>query len=118
MSLDGTVPFGYAPRLHAAIYLAHVGFGAYGNWVFTLGDGPKNLRFYVGAGLEIFVERRFDFALAGDFGVEWAFDQVPFTVGIDWRPSFRLTNGSDFNTGNWGFVARFMLGRGTFVSAD
>jgi len=118
VSVDGTVPIAHAPRLHAAVYLDRFGVAAYGNWVFNLGDGPKNLRFYAGAGPEIFIEHQFDLALAGDLGVEWAFDEVPITVGFDWRPSFRLTNGADFNTRNWGFVARFMLGRGTFVPAD
>ncbi len=117
-AIDGTLPIAQAPRLHAAVYLDRFGFGAYGNWVFNLGEGPRNLRFYAGGGPEIFTERQFDVAVAGDLGVEWAFGEVPVTLGFDWRPSLRLTNGTDLHTGNWGFVARFMLGRGTFVAAD
>ncbi len=117
-AIDGTLPIAQAPRLHAAVYLDRFGFGAYGNWVFNLGEGPKNLRFYAGGGPEIFTEHQFDVAVAGDLGVEWAFGEVPVTLGFDWRPSLRLTNGTDLHTGNWGFVARFMLGRGTFVAAD
>ena len=118
VSIDATVPFGYAPRLHAAVYLDRFGVAGYGNWAFNLANAPKNLKFYIGAGPELFFETRFDFAVAGDLGAEWVFDQVPVTVGFDWRPALRLTNGSDFHTGNWGFIARFMLGRGTFTSAD
>jgi hypothetical protein len=43
VSIDGTIPFGYAPRLHAALYLDHAGLGVYGNWGFVA-------RFMIGRG--------------------------------------------------------------------
>lgn len=117
VSVDATVPFGPAPRLHAAVYLDRFGLGAYFNWVFQLRDGPPNLKFYAGGGPELFLEHETDLAAAGDLGVEWAFE-FPLTVGFDWRPSLRLTNDSDFYTGNWGITARFRLGEGLFEPAD
>jgi hypothetical protein len=116
--VDATVPLGPAPRLHAALYLDRVGVGTYGNWAFRLDGGPQNLRFFAGGGPELFFEHQFDFAVAGDAGVEWAFEEVPVTIGFDWRPAFRLTNGTDFHSGNWGFTARFRFGAGSFVKAD
>ena len=59
-----------------------------------------------------------DATVAGDVGVEWAFEEVPVTIGFDWRPTFRLTNVTDFHSGNWGVTARFRFGAGTFVKAD
>lgn len=116
--VDATVPIGPAPRLHAALYLDRVGVGTYGNWAFRLDGGPQNLRFFAGGGPEFFFEHQFDFAVAGDVGIEWVFEEVPVTVGFDWRPAFRLTNGTDFHSGNWGVTARFRFGAGTFVKAD
>jgi len=116
--VDATVPFGPAPRLHGALYLDHFGVGTYANWAFRLDGGPPNLRFFLGGGPEFFFEDQFDFAVAGDGGVEWAFEEFPVTIGFDWRPSFRLTNGSDFHTGNWGVTARFRFGSAKFVKEE
>jgi hypothetical protein len=37
----------------------------------------------------------FDFHIAGDFGAEYSF-KFPLTVGFDWRPAFRVTDGFKF----------------------
>jgi len=119
ISVDLALPISKAPRLHGAVYLDRFGVGAYGNWVFRLKEGPKNLRFYLGGGPELFFEHQFDIAVAGDVGVEWAFDELPVTVGFDWRPSLRLTNGSGFHSGNWGFTVRYRFGgESIFTPAD
>jgi hypothetical protein len=62
-------------------------------------------------GPEFFFEDSFDFHVAGDFGVEYSFD-FPLTIGFDWRPGFKVTEGFDFKTSNWGFSARFRIGEG------
>ena len=110
-SIDLTVPLA-EPRIHGAVYLDRFGIGGYFDWMFALSDGPTGLRFYPGVGPEFFFEGDFDFKVAGDFGVEYAFD-FPLTLAFDWRPAFRLTNDTDFETGNWGFSARFRFGEGT-----
>jgi hypothetical protein len=117
-AVDATLPIAQAPRLHGAVYLERFGVGAYGNWIFRLSEGPRNLGFYVGAGPELFFESQFDIHATGDLGLEWAFAEVPITVGFDWRPSFRFTNNTKFLTSNWGFTARFRFGGGTFVADD
>lgn len=119
VSADLTVPIGKEPRLHPAVYFdKRFGVGAYFDWLFRLSEGPANLRFYPGVGPEMYFEDRFDLAVAGNFGVEWAFSEVPITIGFDWRPALRLTNDTDFHTGNWGFTARFRIGQGNFEPAN
>jgi len=55
--------------------------------------------------------------LAGDFGVEYAFD-FPLTLGLDWRPSFFLSRVDDFDEfdefepSNWGISIRYRFGKG------
>lgn len=117
-SIDLTIPLAATPRLHPTVYFDRFGVGGYFDWMFALSDGPTGLKFYPGVGPEFFFERDFDFHIAGDFGVEYSFD-FPLTIGFDWRPGFRVTEGFKFKTGNWGFIARFRFGEGVkFVKAD
>ena len=111
VSIDMTIPLAAAPRLHPAIYFDRFGVGGYFDWMFALSGGPTGLKFYPGVGPEFFFEDSFDFHVAGDFGVEYSFD-FPLTIGFDWRPGFKVTEGFDFKTSNWGFSARFRIGEG------
>lgn len=110
-AIDMTVPLAAAPRLHPAIYFDRFGFGTYFDWMFALSGGPTGLKFYPGVGPEFFFDGRFDFHIAGDFGVEYTFD-FPLTIGFDWRPGFAVTEGFNWKTSNWGFTARFRFGEG------
>lgn len=115
---DLTIPISAAPRLHTAIYFDRFGVGTYFDWMFELSNGPEGLKFYPGVGPEFYFEGRFDAGVAGDFGVEYSFD-FPLTIGLDWRPTFIVTNDADFYTSNWGLIARFRFGEGTsFVRAN
>jgi hypothetical protein len=116
-SIDATAPIAAAPRGHLAVYFDRFGVGGYLDWLFALTDGPKGLKFYPGVGPELFFENDFDFKIGGNFGAEYSFD-FPLTVGFDWRPAFRLTNGTKFQTGNWGLIARYRFGEGGFTKAD
>ncbi len=110
-SIDATVPIGWKPRLHPAIYFDRFGIASYLDWMWSLSGTPAGLKFYTGVGPEFYFQNDFDFDIAGNFGAEYAFN-FPITVGIDWRPGFRTTDGFDFKTGNWGFTARFRFGEG------
>jgi hypothetical protein len=118
ISIDGTIPIGLAPRFHPAIYITdRFGIGGYFDWMFALSDGPSGLKFYPGVGPEFFFEHDFDFHIAGDFGVEYSFD-FPLTIGFDWRPGFKVTEKFKGKASNWGFTARFRIGKGKFVKAN
>jgi len=109
-SVEATIPLSKNARLQPAVYFYdRVGAAAYFDWMFKLSDGPSGLKFYPGVGPEFYFDNRFDFAVAGNFGAEYAFE-FPLTVGFDWRPGFRFTNGADFNANNWGITARFRFG--------
>jgi len=110
-SIDATIPIGATPRLHPAVYFDRFGVATYFDWMFALSDGPTGLKFYPGVGPEFFFQDRFDFAVAGNFGVEYAFE-FPMTIGFDWRPGFRLTNGSKWKSDNWGIIVRYRFKKG------
>ena len=114
--VDVTIPL-KAPRIHAAAYFSggpqgtDFGLGGYFDWLFALDGGPSGLKFYPGVGPEVFFGTNFDFAVAGDFGVEYSFD-FPLTIGFDWRPRIVVTNNHGYQGGNWGLLARFRFGEG------
>ncbi|XOV91099.1 MAG: hypothetical protein ACFHWX_12905 [Bacteroidota bacterium] len=107
IALDFTVPLAAKPRLHPAMYFNNNGvtLGAYFDWLFTVNDAP-GLRLYPGVGPELYLYNNAELALAGNFGIEYAFD-IPLTVGFDWRPSILLTEGGPLGTNNWGIIVRY-----------
>jgi len=110
-SAEATIPIGTTPRLHPAVYFDRFGVATYFDWMFALSDGPTGLKFYPGVGPEFYFGDRFDVAVAGDFGVEYAF-KFPMTIGFDWRPGFRLTNDVTWKSNNWGFIVRYRFKKG------
>ena len=110
-SVEATIPIGTTPRLHPAVYFDRFGVATYFDWMFALSDGPSGLKFYPGVGPEFYFGDRFDVAVAGDFGVEYAF-KFPMTIGFDWRPGFRLTNDVKWKSNNWGFIVRYRFKEG------
>jgi hypothetical protein len=115
VAADVTIPF-KAPRVHAAAYFKkNFGIGAYFDWLFALNGSPTGLKFYPGIGPELYFGDKFNFAVAGDFGVEYAFD-FPLTIGFDWRPRINLIENTGFYGGNWGLIARFRFGEGVSFS--
>lgn len=118
IAVDATIPIGTTPRFHPTVYFDRFGIGTYFDWMFALSDGPTGLKFYPGVGPEFWFGNDFDFDIAGNFGAEYSF-KFPLTVGFDWRPGFRVTDGFNFKTNNWGITARFRFGEGTsFKKAD
>lgn len=68
-------------------------------WQKGLGNG---FTFYYGLGASIGVwndnDDNSDFGLAidGIAGVEWKIPSIPFTLSLDWKPSFELIPNTDF----------------------
>ena len=114
-ALDLTIPLA-APRLHSAIYFDNsVALGFYFDWLFDVeGDAPTGFRVYPGVGPEFYFYNGLDVAVAGDFGLEYAF-KFPLTIGFDWRPNIMLTENMHFGANNWGLIARFRFGEGVKV---
>ena len=111
LSIEATIPLAAAPRIHPVVYIDNFGVAGYFDWLFTLSEGPSGLKFYPGVGPEFWLENDFEFDIAGNFGSEYSFD-FPLTIGVDWRPGFRVSDGFKFKSSNWGFFARFRFGEG------
>ena len=109
VAIDGTIPLAAKPRLHPSIYLNDGGvtIGTYFDWMFPFPD-VEGLSVYPGVGPEFFFYNEVNLGVAGNFGIEYAFD-FPLTVGFDWRPGILLTTGGDFHSANWGLIARYRI---------
>jgi hypothetical protein len=115
-SVEATIPVGIAPRIQPAVYFYGTdglpndfGIAGYFDWMFKLSDGPSGLKFFPGVGPEFYFDNQFNFSIAGNFGVEYAFE-IPLTIAFDWRPAIFMTNSHGFEAANVGFSARFRFG--------
>lgn len=123
-SVEATVPLGAAPRLQPAVYFYgssglpnDFGIAGYFDWMFKLSDGPSGLKFFPGVGPEFFFDNQFNVSIAGNFGVEYAFE-IPLTIAFDWRPAIFLTNSHGFEAANVGISARFRFGESVKFEKD
>lgn len=115
-SVEATIPLGMAPRLQPAVYFYGTssipndfGIAGYFDWMFKISEGPSGLKFFPGIGPEFFFDNQFNFSVAGNFGVEYAF-AIPLTLAFDWRPAIFFTNSHGFEAANVGVSARFRFG--------
>jgi len=106
LGIDAVIPFSKAGRLHPNFTFGDNGvmLGTYVDWIWQINE-TNGLKIYPGVGPEFWFYDGFDIGVAGDFGMEYAFN-FPMTIGFDWRPGFTLID-YKFRTGNWGFMARY-----------
>ncbi|WP_281614070.1 hypothetical protein [Flammeovirga sp. SubArs3] len=77
----------------------------YYDWIFNI-ENTNGLALYVGAGGKISFGDPTDFGIGANLGIQYAFD-IPLSIGFDWRPTWWLTHGSNFSSGDYAFMARF-----------
>ncbi|MBV6644319.1 MAG: hypothetical protein KI790_02660 [Cyclobacteriaceae bacterium] len=108
ISFEATLPLATAPRLHPALYLNENGVivASYFDWMFGIADGPEGLRIHPGVGPELYFIDDVALGIAGNFGVEYAFE-FPMSIGFDWRPAIVLGNDDNLIMDNWGISARY-----------
>ncbi|WP_345234403.1 hypothetical protein [Olivibacter ginsenosidimutans] len=68
-----------------------------GGLLWNIGVGPQA---YFGDG-------ETDFGLRPQAGLEFKVPQAPIAVGFDWRPSWILTHGSNFEAGRFGLTFKY-----------
>lgn len=66
---------------------------------------------YIGLGSSVRFANPFLLGVAGEFGIEYRFNNRPLVLGADWRPTFWLIENTDFGAGRWGINARWNFGK-------
>lgn len=103
-TIDAMTPF-LGETLHA-----NVGFDD-GLAISAIYDFKRNLvdgfNWYIGFGGELGLFDDFTLAAAGEIGIEYAIQEFPLSVGIDYRPAIGLVGREDFLGGQYGLNIRY-----------
>lgn len=97
------------------------GMVLFGNHVTALGleysynkriPGAPGLDWNLGLGAQgLLAKNNSDFLLRPIAGIEYTIPAVPFNIGFDWRPAFRVTHGTDFTAARFGIALRYVFAK-------
>lgn len=108
VALDGVFALGEFSRVHADVSFGNGGVGIDALWnPIYRPVGTSEFNYYLGFGPSLFIGDPFGLGVAGEIGIEYAFDEVPIVIGADWRPTFRLIEDTDFFADVFGLNVRW-----------
>lgn len=109
VALDGIFSTGEFSRVHGNVSFGATGLGVDALWNPIYDDIPEtDLKWYAGFGPSVYLANDFRFGGAGEAGLEYAFSEVPITVGFDFRPYLFLVEVTEFRAG-FGLNVRWRL---------
>ena len=109
VAIDGIFATGDFSRIHANVSFGGNGLGVDALWNPIYEDIPDtDFKWYAGFGPSIYLSEDFRFGGAGEVGAEYAFSEVPITVGLDFRPYLFLIEETEFSAG-FGLNVRWRL---------
>jgi hypothetical protein len=109
VALDGIFSTGEFSRVHGNLSFGQNGLGLDALWNPIYDDIPDtDFKWYAGFGPSVYLSDDFRLGAAGEVGVEYAFSEVPITLGLDFRPYLFLVEVTEFRAG-FGFNARWRL---------
>ncbi|MEB2776611.1 outer membrane insertion C- signal [Algoriphagus sp. D3-2-R+10] len=108
VAIDGVFALGEFSRIHADVSFGNGGVGIDALWnPIYRPVGASEFNYYLGFGPSLFIGDPFGLGVAGEIGIEYAFDDVPIVIGADWRPTFRLIEDTDFFADVFGLNVRW-----------
>lgn len=108
VAVDGILALGDFSRIHADVSFGGGGVGIDALWHPLFRPvGNSEFMWYAGFGPSVFLGDDFVLGAAGEIGIEYAFPDVPITIGTDWRPVFVLVENTDFTANGFGFNIRW-----------
>lgn len=109
VAIDGVFALGEFSRVHADVSFGGNGLGIDALWNPIYDEIPDtDLMWYAGFGPSIYLADNFRFGAAGEVGAEYAFADVPITIGLDFRPYLFLVEVTEFRAG-FGLNVRWRL---------
>ena len=109
VALDAIFSTGEFSRVHGNLSFGQNGLGVDALWNPIYDDIPDtDFKWYAGFGPSVYLSDNFRLGAAGEVGVEYAFPEVPITLGLDFRPYLFLVEVTEFRAG-FGFNARWRL---------
>lgn len=108
VAVDGVFDFN-GERIHANVSFGD-DLGIDALWNFVYESLPvESLNWYAGVGPSAVLGDDFFLGVSGEIGLEYVFDEVPITVGLDYRPTFWIVEDTDFEWGGFGLNIRYRL---------
>ena len=87
VAVDGIFSTGEFSRVHGNLSFGQNGLGLDAIWNPIYEDIPDtDFKWYAGFGPSVYLSDSFRLGAAGEVGVEYAFLEVPITLGLDFRP--------------------------------
>lgn len=110
VAFDAVFAFGQFDRLHTNVSFGDNQLGLDVLWDFLYEPlDEEALNWYLGAGPFLSLGDDFQLGAVGEVGVEYHFREVPVSLGIDWRPAFRLVDNTDFTVKGFGINLRYVF---------
>jgi len=112
VALDAVFGLGQFSRVHADLSFGGNGVGLDALWnPIYRPVSTSDFNYYLGFGPSFYFGDPFAFGVAGEIGIEYAFEGVPIVIGADWRPNFRLVEDTDFLADQFGLNIRWRFGK-------
>ena len=109
VAVDGIFAAGDFSRIHANVSFGGNGLGVDALWHPIFEDIPDtDFQWYAGFGPSVYLADNFRLGGAGEVGAEYAFSEVPITIGLDFRPYLFLIEVTEFRAG-FGLNVRWRL---------
>lgn len=109
IAIDGIVNFNDDTRLHGDITFGN-GVGANLLYDFTVKNIEQtDFQYYLGTGISTFIGDPFILGINGEAGIEYMFQQTPFTIGVDWRPQLEIISNTSLKIFQFGINIRYRI---------
>ena len=110
VAVDGVFTLGQFSRVHADVSFGK-GLGVEALWdVIYRPVGPEGLDWYLGVGAYMYIHDPFSFGIPGEIGLAYTLPGAPVSFSLDWRPTLRLVDNTDFFADRWGLNIRYVFG--------
>jgi len=110
VAVDAVFGLGSWSRMHADVSFGDgVGVDLLWDFIYQQLDGEA-FKWYAGVGAFTFLGDPFKLGVAGELGLEYRF-QFPMSLSVDWRPTFRIVEDTNFDAGGFGLNIRYIFGK-------
>ncbi len=110
VAVDAIFTMGQYSRIHAdASFGRGLGIEVLYDFLYRPLGTADGFDWYVGAGPYLFIGDPFQLGAVGEIGLEYHFSEIPLALGVDWRPTFRLVENTDFFADKFGFNIRYVI---------
>lgn len=107
VAVDGVFDF-KGSRIHADVSFGDdLGIDALWDFVYKPSFGLNGIYWYAGVGPSLVLGDDFFLGASGEIGLEYLFDKIPITVGIDYRPTLWIVEDTDIEWVGFGINVRY-----------